>query len=96
MTSFTTRILLQGNPPEAEYERLHVAMTQKNFSRTIESNEGIQYKLPHAEYNISGIYTKSQVLDFAKAAVRASVSNRVAQILVTESAGRTWSNLELI
>lgn len=93
MSSFTTRVLLRGNPEESEYDTLHKAMVNKGFSKIIESDEGVQYNLPHAEYNISGDYTRSEVLSLAKDAVR-SLPSRTAEILVTESNGRTWSNLQ--
>lgn len=93
MASFTVRILLKGNPPPSEYGRLYNEMDKKHFTRTIESNDGIIYDLPDAEYNIIGNYDRGTVLNLAKEAVR-SVGKGDAEILVTESAGRTWSNLK--
>lgn len=91
MASFTTRVLLTADDSVAVYERLHSEMAIEGFARTIVSNDGIAYDLPHAEYNISSNLDKWGVLESAKrAAARVSVG---AQILVTESAGRSWSNL---
>ncbi len=95
MASFTTRILLRGSSSESDYDNLHLKMEQLGFSRTIESNDGIIYQLPSAEYNIVGSYTRDQVLGFAKDAVKV-VRGKTAEILVTESAGRTWSNLKIV
>jgi len=93
MASFTTRILLRGAASESEYETLHVSMRKQGFLRTITSNDGIVYKLPPAEYNLTGSYNRDQVLDLAKEAIKA-LPNRIAEILITESAGRIWNNLQ--
>ena len=93
MASFTTRILIKGNPPYSDYSALHAAMEDREFTRTIESDDGIIYALPNAEYNLIGPYTKEKVLDLAKEAVR-TLPGKTAEILVTESKGRKWSGLE--
>lgn len=66
-------------------------MAKKGFSRTITADGGIVYQLPRAEYSISTSGTKSQVLAAAESAVKAV--GKTAEILVTQSAGRTWSGL---
>lgn len=66
-------------------------MEASGFSRTITSKSGT-YKLPHAEYNFIGNETRSEVLELAKTAAATVATG--AKILVTESAGRTWSNLD--
>lgn len=91
MASFTTRVELQDASSE-EYEVLHGAMEAKGFSRTIASNEGTEYYLPDAEYNLVGDFQKSDILAMAKQAVDAV--GKSARVLVTESAGRSWSNLK--
>jgi hypothetical protein len=94
MASYTTRIQLLGNPSEADYEKLHAAMEARNFSRNITSDGGTTYKLPQAEYNFSGSLTRADVLNLAaEAAQTVSVG---AKILITESVGRSWRNLESI
>jgi len=67
-------------------------MESKGFIRTITSDKGNSYMLPHAEYNLEGDQTLDAVLELAKAATAAIDKN--AKILVTQSAGRTWHNLD--
>lgn len=93
MAAFTTRVLLNGNPTAEDYEKLHKAMKKKGFSRVIKSDQGTYYWLPNAEYDRNTISNRAQVLEDAKAAA-ATVSSRY-EILVTESAGRTWHGLKV-
>jgi hypothetical protein len=90
MPAFTTRVELHRATAD-DYETLHDAMDKRGFSRLIESEEGISYHLPTAEYDISCDLSRSDVLELAKAA--AAKTNKAAAILVTESRGRTWSGL---
>jgi len=92
MASFTTRVLLNGYPSAEDYENLHKAMNKRGFSRVIEGSDGKEYWLPHAEYNRVGNVSRSQVLEDAKGAA-ATVSSKY-EVLVTESAGRTWYGLQ--
>lgn len=91
MTNFTTRVELHS-ATYLDYETLHAEMRKQGFSRFITSDDGATYHLPTAEYNLSESISRSTVLDRAKTAARAT--GKTASILVTESAGRTWSNLE--
>jgi hypothetical protein len=97
MASFTTRIELT-NLPDGDsreiYEALHGEMAEYNFSKEIVSDDGKRYELPDAEYNISGSYNRSEVLNMAKEAI--SNIGRTGRVLVTESNGRTWSGLKSI
>ncbi len=94
MSSFTVRIQIPGSHAEASYIQLHNLMLESGFSRQITSNDGLTYQLPNAEYNISGNFTRGQILNLAfDAAKTISMS---AEILVTESAGRTWKNLKSV
>ena len=95
MALFTTRILLKGNPEESEYDLLYSEMEKRGFARTIESDTGTVYNLPNAEYNLMGSFTRSEVLNLAREAVD-TLQNRAAEILVTESKGRSWHNLAKI
>jgi photosystem II stability/assembly factor-like uncharacterized protein len=91
MTNFTVRVELHKATWD-DYETLHAAMGNHEFSRDITADDGNTYHLPTAEYNISTSQNRSSVLASAKTA--ASQTGKKASILVTESAGRTWSNLE--
>lgn len=90
MSTYTVRIEL-GSNNYPDFEILHNAMSAKGFEKTITSDDGIEYYLPRAEYNISTSKNRSSVLDLAKSAV--AVIGKKAEILVTESKGRTWSGL---
>jgi hypothetical protein len=95
MASFTTRVQLDGNPPESDYEALHAEMRKAGFTRFIQNSSTKKwYRLPHAEYNRIGELTRKQVLDSAIAATKAAVPLRKRKIFVTESNGRSWDGLD--
>lgn len=93
MTQFTTRVELHDADAD-DYETLHAEMESRGFSRTIQSNEGVWYHLPPAEYDFDGNQDRSQVLALAKAA--AAVTSKTAALLVTQTTGRTWLGLEKV
>jgi hypothetical protein len=91
MAQFTTRVELHRATGE-DYARLHSAMEQCGFSRTIQGADGNTYLLPTAEYERSGgDLTSDQIHNDAWRAA-ASVSQRFS-ILITEAVGITWSGL---
>ncbi len=92
MAQFTTRVLLNGYPSAEDYEKLHKAMKRRGFSRVIKAGDGDYYWLPNAEYDRQASVARSQVLADAKAAADSVSSTN--EILVTESAGRTWLGLK--
>lgn len=92
MPKFTTRVELH-DAGENDYEILHAAMRDKNFYRVIiDSTTNQIFQLPRAEYNSQGDLTKEQVLDFAVEAAR--VTQRQFSIVVTQSNGRIFYNLD--
>ncbi|HXM17894.1 MAG TPA: hypothetical protein VN934_03690 [Candidatus Tumulicola sp.] len=90
MANFTVRVELH-RASVLDYEVLHAAMEERGFSRTIAADSNETYKLPTAEYTISGT-DRGQVLAQAKRA--AGDTGKSFAALVTESAGRTWHGLE--
>lgn len=93
MTDYTVRIELH-DADEDDYDRLHKLMEKKGFVRWVESRSGARKKLPTAEYNLPGTTLKrSEVLDRAKEAAANVKPKPKPWVLVTESAGRTWSGL---
>ena len=58
MSRFTTRVQLNGNPTDEDYEKLHKAMKARGFSRVITSDDGDHYLLPHAEYDCTSNLTR--------------------------------------
>ncbi len=91
MSSYTVRIELHSSQYNPDFETLHRAMTQKGFGKLITADSGITYHLPRGEYDIQITSDRSQVLNAAKQAVQ--TTGQSAEILVTESTGRTWSGL---
>ena len=91
MPRFTVRVELH-DATWRDYTDLHTEMRRRGFSTTISTDSGAAYHLPPAEYGYENSVTRDVVLEKAKAAaaaVRTSYS-----VLVTQSAGRTWHNLE--
>jgi hypothetical protein len=94
MAKFTTRVELHSASLESDYEKLHSEMEKENFTRIIVSEDGKKYHMPTAEYNKEGNYTRDQVFESAKRA--AEKVGKKFSVLVTESTGRTWHNLEAV
>jgi hypothetical protein len=94
VSKFTTRVQLDGNPTWDDYNNLHAAMARQGFTQTIADSDGVEYELPHAEYNREGSLTRGQVLNEAKAAAGSVWSDY--RVLITESDGRTWWNLKKV
>lgn len=91
MAAFTVRVVLY-NADSDDYEELYEYMDSEGFDKTITSNKGVTYQLPDAEYNYEGSISRSDVLNKAKSAA-AKTQNRFS-VLVTESNGRIWHNLD--
>lgn len=90
MATFTVRIVLH-DVNSSEYNILYQAMSDEGFSDIISSDDGIDYNMPDGEYTISGNYTKSDILEKAKRAIK--LTGVKGSVLVTNSNGRSWSNL---
>ena len=93
MAKFTIRVELHGANSE-DYENLHSQMEKQGFSRTITADNGTEYYLPTAEYNIEVLLTQQEVLDLAKIAANRTKKSFAA--LVTESNGRVWYGLDKV
>jgi hypothetical protein len=94
MAQFTTRVELhRGN--EEDYARLHSAMEQCGFSRTIRGADGNTYTLPTGEYERSGENLTGEQIHHDAWRAAASVSQRFS-VLITEASKITWSGLTQI
>jgi hypothetical protein len=94
MAQFTTRVELHRAMGE-DYSRLHTAMEQYGFSRSIKGADGNTYVLPTGEYERNGgDLTGEQVHNDAWRAAT-SVSTRFS-ILISEASAITWSGLEKV
>ena len=93
MASFTTRVELH-KATAADYAALHQAMEAKGFSRTISSDDGVQYHLPTAEYNRSGTISIEQVR--ADAVTAAKSTGKTHSVFVSETTCRVWVGLDKV
>ena len=93
MAQFTVRVELHKANSD-DYENLHEYMEHEGFVRyVVNSNDGVKYQLPTAEYNFTSTGDKAAVLKKAKQA--ASRTGKKYMVLVTQSDGRTWFNLPI-
>ena len=93
MAAFTVRVVLYKADLE-DYEELYEYMNSEGFDKTITSDDGVTFQLPDAEYNYQGNISRSDVLEKAKIAARKTQKNY--SVLVTESNGRSWYNLNKV
>jgi len=94
MTSYTVRVELH-EADEDDYASLHATMEDEGFVRYISSTDGSKNRLPTAEYNFPNTdLTRADILKRAKEAANAAKPNPTLWIIVTESAGRSWSGLK--
>src|SRR5579872_1592257 len=94
MTNYTVRVELH-NADEDDYATLHAEMEDRGFVRWSAGKDGSKDRLPTAEYNLAGTnIQRDEALKRAKAAAYAAKSNPTPWIVVTESAGRSWSGLK--
>jgi Endoribonuclease GhoS len=91
MAQFTVRVELH-RANQDDYDSLHSAMEEEGFSRQIKSSDGTRYYLPTAEYTCTSSKTRGEILDSAAAA--ATTTGKKWEIIVTESAGRSWQGLK--
>lgn len=91
MARFTVRVELH-DATWKDYARLYDQLAAKGFTDVIVGSKDVKHKLPPAEYNYDGLASAADVLNKAKAA--AEVVGRKYAVLVTESAGRVWHNLD--
>jgi len=94
LETFLVRVELHGSPTSKDYDKLHAKMEAKGFSRTITGSSGTEYHLPHAEYELEGDFTKSEVLQKAKDAASQVWSD--FGVMVTQSKGQSWNGLEKV
>jgi len=93
MTNYTVRVELH-DADDGDYDDLHDAMAKKGFVRWVKSSDGEKSQLPTAEYNLpDSNLDRDEVLKMARATADSVKSKPKPWILVTQSAGRTWSGL---
>lgn len=92
--SYTVRVELH-EADDDDYESLHAAMEKEGFVRWVKSSDGPKRRLPTAEYNMqSSELDREAVLARAQSAANSVKPTPTPWVLVTESAGRSWSGLK--
>ncbi|KAB1472048.1 type V toxin-antitoxin system endoribonuclease antitoxin GhoS [Cronobacter sakazakii] len=95
MTNYTVRVELH-DADDGDYEDLHKEMRAQGFSKNLNIN-GVQWKLPSAEYSIVSELTSGQVLIKAQTAANKVQSVPQPSILVTgSSTPRVFSGLKQV
>jgi hypothetical protein len=92
MSTFITRVELH-HATEADYERLHSAMAQQGYARTIMSDDGRRYRLPWAEYCAVANWTLEEAR--TAAANAAASTGRSFAVLTSLTNGVAWQGLSL-
>lgn len=92
MANFTVRVELHKATWD-DYDVLHAAMERKGFSRRLRGDNGLDYRLPWAEYSGSGNLSCEQVRDIARQA--ANETGKGNSVLVTEAVRWAWSGLQV-
>jgi hypothetical protein len=89
---FTVRVELHRAEDEPEvYDRLHMAMKKRGFSRTI-SFGNVRYELPSAEYSRAGdSLVGKAVLEDAKAAAEEIWEDFSVLVAQTEESRLRWN-----
>jgi hypothetical protein len=93
MPQFITRIELHGAKGE-DYNRLHIAMAGRGFSREIRASNGPVYLLPTADYIRDGGELTSHIVYIDAWGAASSVSARFSVLVVEAAQPLTFSGLE--
>jgi hypothetical protein len=93
MPNYVTRVELRGSPTGEHYQSLHNAMEAKGFSRTIKSDDGTAYHMPHAMYYVVSSLTASEVSEHANAAATSVWTS--CRVFSCEAPNSAWIGLEI-
>ena len=92
MKNFTVRVFLFGED-SAGYKTLDDIMVNHGFSVKIASDTGRVYRLPVGEYNFVGDLDRKLLLEKVQASA-GQIGGKYS-VLITESRGRIWFNLDI-
>ena len=87
MEHYIVRVELHG-ASYSDYENLHAHMKQAGFLQTIRGGNGIQYKLPTAEYYVFSSATLAVVKQAAKNA--SAATGKAFWLLATQAKAIDW------
>jgi hypothetical protein len=94
MPGFVVRVELHGAAP-MDYQKLHHAMTEAGFDYRVTGTDGVNYRLPTAEYYIE-IQSTPEMARW-RAANAAAVTGKGFSVLVTPVGGLLyWQNLQRV
>jgi hypothetical protein len=88
-----TRIELHDAKWVEDYNKLHLAMQEAGFSKTIKGSNGSTYELPTAEYYLDGNYELQDVLSMGKKA--ATTVGKKYSIITSQTINSTWDFLPI-
>jgi hypothetical protein len=94
MAKFTIRVVLHDDPTWDDYEQLASALAARNITDVLTNGEGVQYKMPPAEYQCQGDLSAAEIRDICVAA--AKTTGKPHAVLVTESVSRAWVGLKRV
>lgn len=93
MARYITRVELRGSPSAKDYESLHADMEAKGFARTIVGDDGVTYKLPHAEYYADSTLTTSAICNLAVEVAKAVWTKY--SVITSEATNSSWVGLDV-
>jgi hypothetical protein len=93
MATFMIRVELHS-ATYPDYVQLAKALAAQNVIDTIKGDNGLWYKLPPAEYQCIANLTPEAVRQIV--ATAAATTGKTYAIVVTQSAGMSWSGLEAV
>lgn len=89
MPNFTINVFVSGSKSIGDYS---AKFNQLGFSRKISASSGIDYILPEGVYNFNADISRQELLEKISKCFGGEYSE--ISVLITESRGRTWSNLK--
>jgi hypothetical protein len=92
VANFLVRVELHGATWPDDYDALHKAMARAGFDHRLLADDGKYYRLPTAEYAVSGNHTIEAVRKAAREA--ANSTGRLNAVLVVEFL--TWLSNGLV
>jgi len=90
MATFTVRMVLHKAAWD-DYVQLAAEMAEEGFVDVITSDDGKTYKMPDAEYTGSAVDRDAAMKKVKAAATRVG---KKFSVLITQSNGRQWHNLD--
>ncbi len=91
MSNYVARVELHSAGYE-DYEKLHISMQQRNFSRRVKGDNGVTYQLPTGTYVASNA-TSTLSVALGAATAAANETGKRHSIIVADWSAARWSGL---